>query len=29
MLEEPFAGKPAELHHHLVDEKTGESVKDL
>jgi heavy metal-binding protein len=27
--EEPFAGKPAELHYHLVDEKTGEPVKDL
>jgi hypothetical protein len=26
---EPFAGKPAELHYHLVDEKTGEPVKDL
>ncbi len=26
---EPFAGKSAELHYHLVDEKTGEPVKDL
>jgi len=27
--EEPFAGRPAELRYHLVDEKTGEPVKDL
>lgn len=27
--EQPFVGKPAELHYHLVDEKTGEPVKDL
>ncbi len=26
---QPFAGKPAELRYHLVDEKTGEPVKDL
>ncbi|HKQ74863.1 MAG TPA: heavy metal-binding domain-containing protein [Blastocatellia bacterium] len=26
---ELFAGKPAELRYHLVDEKTGEAVKDL
>jgi len=26
---EPVAGKPAELHYHLVDEKNGEPVKDL
>ena len=26
---EPFAGKTAELRYHIVDEKTGESVKDL
>ncbi len=26
---EPFAGKSAELHYHLVDGKTGEPVKDL
>lgn len=25
----PFAGKTAELRYHLVDEKTGEPVKDL
>jgi hypothetical protein len=27
--EEPFAGKSAELHYRLVDEKTGEPVPDL
>jgi len=27
--EEPFAGKPAELRYHLVDEKTGQPVNDL
>lgn len=27
--EKPFAGKPAELKYHLVDEKTGQPVKDL
>ena len=27
--DKPFAGKPAELHYHLADEKTGEPVKDL
>jgi hypothetical protein len=26
---EPFAGKSAELHYHLVDEKTGEPARDL
>lgn len=26
---QPFAGKPAELKYHLVDEKTGHPVKDL
>jgi hypothetical protein len=26
---QPFAGKSAELHYRLVDEKTGEAVKDL
>lgn len=25
----PFAGKSAELHYHLIDEKSGEPVKDL
>ncbi len=27
--EEPFSGKPAELRYHLIDEKTGQPVKDL
>jgi hypothetical protein len=27
--EEPLVGKPVELRYHLVDEKTGEPVKDL
>jgi hypothetical protein len=27
--EKPIVGKPVELHYHLVDEKTGEPVKDL
>lgn len=27
--EEPYCGRAAELHYHLVDEKTGEPVKDL
>lgn len=27
--EQVFAGKPAELHYHLVDEKTGAPVTDL
>jgi len=26
---QPFSGRPATLHYHLVDEKTGEPVKDL
>jgi Heavy metal binding domain len=26
---QPFSGKPAELHYHLKDEKTGEPVRDL
>jgi hypothetical protein len=26
---EPFAGKPAELRYHLVDEQSGQPVKDL
>jgi hypothetical protein len=26
---QPFSGKPAELHYHLIDEQTGEPVKDL
>ncbi|MBO0798034.1 MAG: hypothetical protein J2P31_04355, partial [Blastocatellia bacterium] len=26
---QPFSGRPAELHYHLVDEKSGEPVKDL
>jgi hypothetical protein len=27
--EEPYSGRTAELHYHLVDEKTGEPVNDL
>jgi hypothetical protein len=26
---QPYAGKPAELRYHLVDEQTGEAVRDL
>ncbi|MCI0338367.1 MAG: twin-arginine translocation signal domain-containing protein [Acidobacteria bacterium] len=26
---QPFSGKPAELHYHLADEKSGEPVNDL
>lgn len=26
---EPFSGRPAELHYHLIDEQTGQPVDDL
>ncbi|MBO0862760.1 MAG: hypothetical protein J2P21_30545, partial [Chloracidobacterium sp.] len=26
---EPYVGRPVELHYHILDEKTGEPVKDL